>query len=148
MASLHDFIKTPEMRNKIVDHSLRVLDAEVADKRGIGGIAVKTGYKVVNGIQPGFIRGVVDNLLDEFLTALDPIYQEALEKGVPPRDHLVANPNRVAESLLAITDAKATRAKNKIVKKTYDKLRSGAKEHVMAAVPRLGDMLATYVSAT
>ena len=148
MASLHDFIKTPEMRNKIIDHSLRVLDAEVADKRGIGGMAVKTGYKVINGIQPGFIRGVVDNLLDEFLTALDPIYQEALEKGVSPRDHFVANPSQVAESLLAITDAKATRAKNKIVKKTYDKLRSGAKEHVMAAVPRLGDMLATYVSAT
>ena len=136
------------MRNKVIDHSLRVLDAEVADKRGIGGIAVKTGYKVVNGIQPGFIRAVVDSLLDEFLSALDPIYQEALEKNIPPRDHLVTNPSRVAEALLAITDAKATRAKNKLVKKTYDKLRSGAKEHVMAAVPRLGDMLATYVTTT
>jgi hypothetical protein len=145
MATLHDFIKTPEMRKKVIDHSLRVLEAEVADKRGLGGIAVKTGYKVVNGIQPGFIRGVIDGLLDEFLGALDPIYQEALEKKTPPRDYLVANPNRVAEALLAITDAKATRAKNKLVQKTYEKLRSGAKEHVMAAVPRLGEMLATYV---
>lgn len=135
------------MRKKVIDHSLRVLDAEVADKRGLGGIAVKAGYKVVNGIHPKFIRGVVDALLDEFLDALDPIYREALEKSISPRDHLVANPDRVAESLLAITDAKALKAKNKLVKKTYEKLRSGAKEHVIAAVPRLGDMLATYVAA-
>ena len=148
MASLHDFVKTPETRNRVINDSLRVLEAEVADKRGIGGMAVKAGYKVINGIQPGFIRGVVDSLLDEFLSALDPIYQEAIEKEISPRDHFVADPSRVAESLLAITDAKATHARNKIVKKTYDKLRSGAKEHVMAAVPRLGDMLATYVSTT
>ena len=146
MPSLKDFVKTDATRQKVIDHSLRVLEAEVADKRGIGGIAVKTGYKVVSGIQPGFIRGVVDNLLDDFLDALDPIYQEAVEKNVSPRDYLVANPDRVAESLLAITDARAVRAKNKLIKKTYEKLRSGAKGHVMAAVPRLGEMLETYVS--
>jgi hypothetical protein len=148
MATLRDLVKTDDMRKKVIDHSLRVLEAEVADKRGLGGIAVKTGYKVVNGVQPGFIRGVVDNLLEEFLDALDPIYQEALEKKIPPRNHLVANPGRVAESLLTITDARATRAKNKLVQKTYEKLRSGAKEHVMAAVPRLGEMLATFAPAS
>lgn len=132
-------------RGAVVDDALKVLDAEVDSKSGLGGIAIKTAYKVVRGISPDFLRRTVDHLLDDFLNALDPIYQEAVQRGVDARQHLVSNPSRVADQLLAITDARAARADNQMVKKTYEKLRDGAKKHVEAAVPRLGDLFSRHV---
>lgn len=141
MTTLLELVTSADKRNAVIQDALSVLDSEVDSKGGFSGIAIKGAYKVVKGASPGFIREAVDSLLDPFLTALDPLYQEAKQKGVSPKDHLVANKSRTADALLSITDAKAARAKNQMVKKTYEKLRGMAKEHVEAAIPRLGDLI-------
>ena len=140
MPTLRELIAGPDKRGRLIEDALRVLDAEVADKSGLSGIAVKTAYKVVKSVSPGFLRDVVDHLLDDFVDGLDPLYQEALSRNIKPREHLQANPPRVADALLGITDRRAQRAKNQMVKATYEKLRGQAKKHVEAAVPRLGEL--------
>jgi hypothetical protein len=145
MSTLRELLGSAPKRGAVVDDALKVLDAEVDSKSGLGGIAIKTAYKVVRGVSPDFLRRTVDHLLDDFLNALDPLYQEALQRGVDARQHLLSNPSRVADQLLAITDARAARAENQMVKKTYEKLREGAKKHVEAAVPRLGDLFSRHV---
>jgi hypothetical protein len=145
MSTLRELLGSPAKRGAVIDDALRVLDAEVDDKSGFSGIAVKTAYKLVKGISPDFLRRVVDHLLDDFLGAFDPIYQDALQRGVDARQHLVSNPGRVADLLLGITDARAARSDNQMIRKTYEKLREGAKKHVEAAVPRLGDLFARHV---
>jgi hypothetical protein len=145
MATLRELLGSAAKRGAVIDDAVTVLDAEVDSKGGLGGIAIKTAYKVVKGISPDFSRSAVDHLLDDFLNALDPIYQEAVSRGVDARQHLISNPTRVADALLGITDARAERSKNQVVKKTYERLREGAKKHVEAAVPRLGDMFARHV---
>ena len=139
--SLKEQVAQGNKRAAVIDDALQVLDAEVADKSGLSGIAVKGAFAVVKGIQPGFIRGVVENLLDDFLEALNPIYQEAVAGGKTPGKHLEQNAGRMADALLGITDARAARAQRPVVKKTYDKLRPTAKKHVEAAAPRLGGLL-------
>lgn len=146
MASLRELLGGPDKRGRLIDDSLRVLDAEVADKSGLSGIAIKTAYKVVKGVSPGFLRDVVDHLLNDFLDGLDPLYQEATSKGIKPRQHLQANPSRVADALLGITDRRAQRAKNQLVKGTYEKLRGSAAKHVEAAVPRLGELFERHTA--
>jgi len=141
MATLLELLGTGDKRRAVIDDGLRVLDAEVADKSGISGMAIKAAYKLVQGVKPGFVRQVVDWMLDEFLTALQPVYAEALEKGEPPGAYLQRNGSRVADALLSVTDARAARAEGSIVKKTYEKLRPAAKKHVEAAAPRLASML-------
>jgi hypothetical protein len=145
MSTLQELLGAPAKRGAVIDDAVQVLDAEVDTKGGFSGIAVKTAYKLVKGVSPDFTRRAVDHLLDDFLTALDPLYQEALQRGVDARQHLVSNPSRVADLLLSITDARAARSDNQMLKKTYEKLRDGAKKHVEAAVPRLGDMFARHV---
>jgi hypothetical protein len=145
MSTLQELLGSAAKRGAVVDDALRVLDAEVDDKSGFSGIAVKTAYKLVKGVSPDFLRRVVDHLLNDFLGALDPLYQEALQRGVDARQHLVSNPGRVADLLLSITDGRAARTDNQMIKKTYEKLRDGAKKHVEAAVPRLGDLFARHV---
>jgi hypothetical protein len=135
-----------EKRQQVIDDACRVLDEEVADKSGLGGIAVKAAYAMVKGIKPGFIRHAIDHLLDEFLDALSPIAQEAEEKKVQPGSLVMQNPTNVANALLAITDRRAQKAESGIVRKSYDKLRPAAQKHVQAAAPRLAKLLDKYAA--
>jgi hypothetical protein len=92
------------------------------------------------------VKQVVEALLDDFLTALDPIYQEACEKKRPSGAHLVANTSRVADALLKVTDDKAARSSSGGVKAAYEKLRPMAKKQVEAATPRLAAMLERHAA--
>ncbi|HEX5098652.1 MAG TPA: hypothetical protein VFV94_04100 [Polyangiaceae bacterium] len=146
MASLKEQLSGGDKRGKVVDDACGVLDQEVADKGGLTGIAIKGAYKIVQGVKPGFIREAVDGLLEDFLDALDPIYQEAVQKKRPAGAFVRENASRVADALLAITDARAQRAKSQVIRGAYDKLRPMAKKQVEAAAPRLGDLLGRHAA--
>ena len=89
----------------------------------------------------------MSDLLPEFASGLNPMIDEAQTKGTPVGKYLEQNTGRVADALLAITDAKAQRAKNGAVKGAYDKLRGMAKKNVEAAVPRLGKLVEKHVKS-
>jgi hypothetical protein len=146
VTSLKERLGQPPQRKAVVIDASQVLDQEVADKSGLTGIAIKGAFAVVKGIKPGFVDEVVDGLLDDFLDALNPIYDEAVEKKEPPGRYLAANGERAADALLAITDARAARSTRAVIQKTYSKLRPTAKKHVASAAPRLGAMLDRHLS--
>ncbi len=133
-----------DKRQQVIDDACHVLDQEVADKSGLGGMAVKAAYAVVKGIKPGFIRQAVDHLLDEFLDTLNPFVDEAKAKGVKPGSVILENRSRMANALLAVTDRRAEKADNAMVRKSYDKLRPAAQKHVEAAAPRLAQLVDKY----
>ena len=139
---------TGDKRNAVIADACLVLDAEVADKGGLSGIAIKGAYKIVQGIRPGFIKEAVSHLLDEFLDAVDPIYQEAAAKKLPVGAYLQQNTARVAQALLAVTDARAGRVDSQAVKKTYEKLRPMAQKQVEGAAPRLATLLQKHAAPT
>lgn len=141
MPNLTEALTAQDKKSAVVDDCVALIDAEVADKGGLTGLAIKAGYKTVQGIKPGFVRQVVTDLLPEFAEALEPIYQEAKSNGKAVREHFTSNTPRVADALLTITDEKAKRSKSGMVKGTYEKLRGSAKKNVEAAVPRLAAMI-------
>ncbi len=144
MSSLNDVLGNEAKKPQIIDDCMSLIDAEVAEKGGISGLALKAGYAAVKGVKPGFVRQVITDLLPEFSTALDPIYQEAKGSGKAIGDHIGNERSRVADALLSITDGKAKNSKSGVVKGTYDKLRGTAKKHVEAATPRLGKLIEKY----
>jgi hypothetical protein len=141
MSNLTEALTGEANKSAVVEDCVALIDAEVADKGGLTGLAIKAGYKTVQGIKPGFVRNVVSDLLPDFAKALEPLYQEAKANGAKVREHFVGNTPRVADALLSVTDEKAKRAKSGLVKGTYDKLRGSAKKNVEAAVPRLAAMI-------
>jgi hypothetical protein len=147
MQTLREQLGTGDKRRQVIEDAMNVLDQEVGDKGGLTGLAIKAAYKVVKGVRPGFIREVVDGLLDEFLDAVDPLYQEAVSKQRPVGSGVRENPARVADGLLAVTDRKSERAKSAVVKSAYEKLRPSAKKQVEAAVPRLAGLLERHARA-
>jgi len=146
VATLKELLGQGEKRQTLIRDACGVLDQEVADKGGLGGVAIRGAYGIVKGIKPGFITEVVDGLLDDFLDALNPLYEEALQKGQTPGTYLAANGDRVANTLLGITDARVEGSSRTVVRKTYEKLRPTAVKHVAAAAPRLGQMLDRQLS--
>ncbi len=148
MPSLREQIGSGEKREAVIEDGVKVLDAEVAEKGGLSGIAIKGAYKIVQGVRPGFIREAVSHLLDDFLDAMNPIYQEAAEKKQAAGAYFKQNSARVAQALLAVTDQRAGRVDSQVIKKTYEKLRPMAQKQVEAATPRLADLLEKHAAPT
>lgn len=146
MASLHEILTRPGTRPRVVADCERIIEEEVASK-GLAGLPIKAAYKVVKAVKPGFVPEVIDNLLDDFASALDPLFQEAQQKGQPVDAFLSARASDAAEALLGITDARAQRAKNTTLKSAYEKLRPLGKKHTEAAIPRVGKMIARHAAA-
>jgi hypothetical protein len=146
MPNLTETLTSESKKSAVVDDCVALIDAEVSDKGGLTGLAIKAGYRTIQGVKPGFVRQVVTDLLPEFAQALEPIYAEAKAQGQNVRQHFDSNATRVADALLGITDEKAKRSKSGMVKGTYEKLRGTAKKNVEAAVPRLAVMIEKHAS--
>ena len=144
MGSLIEALTAESKIKNVVKDCCDLIDAEVNDKGGISGLAIKAGYGTVKGIKPGFVEKAVEDLLPEFAKALDPIFADAKSQNKPIAEFFSSNSDRVADALLSITDAKAARAKSGVAKSAYDKLRGSAKKNVEQAVPRLGRLIEKY----
>lgn len=133
----------PPARERVVTECCTLIDEEVKAKGGFGGVVVKTAYGAVKGIKPGFVKGVVNDLLDEWVEKLEPFHADWQKNGKSGgfADYLQARKLEVAERLLEVTDSKAKHAKSGVVKSFYEKLRPTAKKHVEEAIPRLGRLV-------
>lgn len=146
MSTLVDKLTAPEVRPKVVSACVDLVDREVDGKSGLSGMAIKAGYKVVKALKPGFVTSVVDTLLPEFAQALMPIHERESAGGADSFVRYVeGHTEEVADALLQVTDARAGKAKNATVKKTYERLRPSAKQNVIAAVPNLAATLRPFL---
>lgn len=146
MANLSAVIADPNKRRAVVDDGVSVIEAEVADKGGLSGLAIKAAFGMVKKVRPGFVGQALNALLDEFAQAVDPIWAECTAKGGDPAATFAAQAPRVSEALLKITDKRAAGASGP-VKATYEKLRPEAVKHTVAAMPRVAGLLKKHASA-
>src|SRR5262245_65606211 len=86
MGILRDIASDGDKRKQIIDETIHVVDAEVSDKGGLSGMAIKTAYAMVKGLAPGMMQKLVNGLLDDFMGSLDPLY------AAPTQQAPAANP--------------------------------------------------------
>ena len=148
MSIAEQLLKSPQ-REALIADAAAVLNSEVADKRGLSGKLVKGAFAIVKGLKPGFVPHAIDDLLDDFVHRVEPFYSDWKESGSNGscRDYFVAHGSNVAEALLDITDQRARNSVNKRLVKTYNRLRPKGREHVVAAMPRVGDLIHKHASA-
>jgi sugar (pentulose or hexulose) kinase len=140
-------IQDPQKRSALVDDAVSVLENEVRAKGGMSGLAIKGAFKLLTSAKPGFVRHVVDAMLDEFLEALDPLYQEAISAGQSPGSAVRSKKEEAARALLQVADRRVAQSENQAVKKTYGKLRGSAEKQVVEATPALGQLLDRHAGA-
>ncbi|MCS6856149.1 MAG: hypothetical protein NZM37_00415 [Sandaracinaceae bacterium] len=146
MGKLVEILTNEGRKAQVVKECLDIIEAEVESKGGLSGMAIKAGYKAVKSIRPGFIQEVVEHLLPEFAEAIEPIYMEAKQKAEPIVPYFEKQASRVADALLAITDARAQRSRSGVIKATYERLRPLAKSNVEQAVPRVARLIEKHGS--
>jgi hypothetical protein len=151
LATLLEKIGAPPKRKAVIDDCALLIDEEVKKKGGFSGAAIKLAFAAVKAVKPGFIPEAVDHLLDDFATRMEPFYQGHVQ-GIGKGDarslpsHFLEQAGPIAEALLGITDARAQRAQNAVVKKSYEKLRPSAKKHVEEAVPGIARLVEKHTA--
>jgi hypothetical protein len=141
---LRDILDDPARRARFLDEGVRLVDAEVARKSGLSGMAIRTGFRAIQKVRPDIVRAALDMLLPAFEPAIEPKFQAAQAHG-DVAGWFRAHATDVAQAMLAVTDAKAARANNAIVKGAYQGLRGQALTHVVEAMPAVGTLLASFL---
>ncbi|WP_433628078.1 DUF6918 family protein [Nocardia sp. CA-120079] len=142
VAALSESLLDDAKRTAFLADAKEVLDAEVSDKGGASGLAVKGGYAAVKKISPSIVPDALESLAPKLVSQLEPFWQEYAATGSGQfADLLVAKSDEVAEALLAVTDARADASTRPALKKVYSSMRSSAKKNVIEALPRLGDLV-------
>lgn len=143
---LSDELLNSNKKDKVVNDCCNLMEAQLASKSGISGMTLKAAFAAIKGVKPGYIPYVIDLILPQCLTALEPIWNEGVEKG-DPVGYLSNNRSLAADALLAVTDAKAKNTTRQIVRGTYQKLRGSAKQHVEEAVPDFAKLIDDNIKA-
>lgn len=145
-AEIDALLRDPLRRDGLVRDLVRVVEAEVAEKKGLSGLATKTAFAMVTGIRPGFLAEAIDYLLDGSVAGLRPILEQGQAAGRGVGGAMRADPARTARALLEVVDEKAKRSSSPALRKTYERLRGSAEKQVVEAVPRLADTLDRHLA--
>ena len=146
MGSLVEVLKDPAIRPLVVADCEKMLDAEVADKRGISGMAVKGAFKTLKAIKPGMMRHTFDDLLDELAVKVEPFWQDCQAQGANPRSFFVTNSTSIANALLEVTDGRIKKSKFKNIIRAYKTMRPKAVQYIGDAMPRFADLIQKHAS--
>lgn len=141
--SLNELLE-PTRRPTVVTALAGVIDSEVDAKSGLSGTAIKAAYKSVQKVRPGAVDTAANQLLPEFLVALQPFW-DSKDAGTDFGDYLNARGDQVADALLAVTDRRTSEA-NPALAKAYSSLRGKAQDHVRASLPSLGSTIQQQMS--
>lgn len=143
MKDLSTLLAKPEKRQTIVKECCDLIDTEVKTK----GLIVKGVYRMVKAIKPGTIPNAVDGLLDDFVVELQTFYASFQDEGGKGTlaSYYGARDREVAEKLLTVTDSRAAGSRHTTMVKGYHKLRPKGKDHVAAAVPKIGALLDRHI---
>ena len=144
-ATLHEILLAPETKPQVIADCNTLIEREVAEKSGISGTAVKLAYKTANTFAPGHVRKMVGTLLPGMADNLQPFWADFLASGSADfGDYLTKRGDEVAETMLAVTDARAAASGRPIIVKAYRSVRGGAGKHIQAALPQVGDLVLKY----
>jgi hypothetical protein len=144
MPSLVELLAQGSNRPAMITDCVELIDAQVKQK----GFVIKSAYATIKAIKKRFIPEVVDSMLDEWLHKLQPHYDKwQANKSSSLSDYLVSRSGDVAEDLLSVTDVRAANTSHTTAKKMYGRMRDGAKQNVIEAIPSLAVMIDRRIAA-
>jgi len=141
VAALKETLLDESRAATVIAEARDLIDAEVADKKGASGLAVKGGYATVKKVNPTIVTEALERLLPEFFVRLQPYWQDFSVAGGRFADYLVARADDVSDALLTVTDERVEASSRQAAKKVYKSMRPSAKKNVIEALPRLGDLV-------
>ena len=128
-----------DQRPAVIADLSAVVDAEVREKSGLSGAAIKTGYAAARKLAPNLTERGLNRMLPDFAAALDPFWADLTASGQTDFGaYLVGRGDEATEALLGVADKRVLGSDREGIKKAYRGLRGKAEEHVRTALPRVG----------
>lgn len=146
-ATLQQTLLAPHTQPLVVDDCQVLIEQEVSGMSGISGTAVKLAYKTVIKFSPGHVRYMVEVLLPQMTSELEPYWAQFTATGGPEfGDYLVQHGDEVTQALLSVTDARGAASSRPVITKAYGAVRDKAARHVTAALPRVGALVQKHAT--
>lgn len=147
MTVLAEVLLDADRRPAVVTALTEVVEAEVKEKKGLSGTAVKASYATARKASPTIVPRVIDKLLPDYAAALEPYWAEFSTSGTTDFGaFLAARSDQVATALLAVTDKRVEGSSREMLKKAYRGIRGKAEGNVVTALPRLGATIAGFLA--
>ncbi len=148
MGVAKDKLLDENTRPSVVEDGVRLVDSEVAAKKGITGVLIKGGYKGFKKLKPGIMNEAVNGLLDKFVDIIDRHYSEYLEE-VPDKSTSFGTwaqrrDARIADDMLSITDNYMNKSSIKVLTKIYYGMRKIGEKSVIQAIPGMSKLVMKY----
>ena len=139
-----------DLIDQVVKDCVEIVRDEVTQKRGMSGVVIKTGFKLIEKVRPNILDDLFYSLLPAFIERLKPFYDDYQSHGqnssVELSAYLISRATDVASSLLTVTDMRAQKSKMKTLVSAYKKLRPLAQEQIVAALPALTRLLDRHLA--
>lgn len=146
MKGLADILLASQQKKAVIADCVQLIEAHVASRSGLKGMALKTGLSMLKRAKPGILERATAYLLPEFVAALEPLYRDSQNgRKTSFEAYLQANAQRATEALLDVADRRVEESDSNTVKSTYARMRGGAEAEVLAVIPGLSRLLSTYL---
>jgi hypothetical protein len=143
--ALDQILLADDVRPDVEVDCLALIEQEVSGKSGVSGAAVKLAYKTAKTFAKGYMQSTVENLLPDFVAALEPFWADFAASGAAGfGDYLAKRGDEVAEALLSVTDERAKMSERPVIIRAYGTVRGGAAKHINAALPAVGALVDKY----
>jgi len=144
MPTLGDIVLAAAHKDALVSDCVQLTERRIAARGGLRGAAVKTGVAMLKAARPDILQRAVQVLLPDFVTALDPLFQEyaAAPAGAGFAVFIQRRREAAVAALLGVADTRVSRVQNSAVKSLYGRLRGDAEGEVGAALPEFATLLA------
>lgn len=147
VATLREMLLAPEVQPQVVVDCQALVKQELSAKSGVSATAIKLAYKMVTTFAPGYYQSSVESMLPDMTGQLEPFWADFITTGGSEfGDYLAKRGDEVAEALLVVTDAMASRSDRAAIVKAYKSVRGGASKHIETALPNLGAMVQKYAT--
>ena len=151
MPALADIVLTAKNKDALVADCVQLTEGRIAGRGGLRGLAMKTSLSLLKAARPDILPRAMQALLPDFVTALEPLYQDylaATDRQADFASFLQGRPDAAVGALLGVADARAGRVQNPAVKSVYARLRGDAEHEVGAALPDFARLLSNYLPRT
>jgi hypothetical protein len=147
MKTLPDILLATHHKDALVQDCAQLFDSHISNISGLKGMAIKASWGMIKSAKANLPERAARRMLPDLAQALDPLFQKF--KTSSDGDFgvfLSKNADEAGSRLLTVTDGLIATSQVNGVKQAWNKFRSTAESEMTVLAPKLGKLLANYLS--
>lgn len=142
MPTLSSILLSSAMSEALVRDLAAAIEAHVASKSGLRGMAMKLGFNTLRAAKPDIAMRATRNLLPHIGAALEPLYKQFTAGGQGNfGDFLSRHAAQAAQLVVKAVDVRIAQSSNTMAQTIYKQFHSSAGDELKKLLPALGHVI-------